>query len=248
MGRLDNRVAIVTGAASGMGEATARLMADEGAKVLAVGRASNKIHDVLGGVANIETMARGVEEDGAAEDIVARAVDQFGGLDILVNNAGTGAGGTTDAMTDADWAAGFTVNVDAMFRLCRAAIRALRNSDAGRIINIGSAMSLFGGPGMGSYAAGKHAVVGLTKTLACELGPDGITVNTVIPGAIHTPMTQGIFDSDPDTVAHWEARAPLGRWGTADDIAPPVVFLASDDARFVTGTNLVVDGGAACAP
>jgi len=248
MGKLDGKVAIVTGAASGMGEATARLMAAEGAKVLAVGRSTNKIHEVLGGVDGIETYGKGVDEAGAGDDIVAKTREIFGQLDILVNNAGTGAGGFMIEQTDEEWASGFSVNLDAMFRLCRAAAPSLRASEGGRIINIGSAMSQIGGPGMGAYAAAKHAVVGLTKTLACELGADGVTVNTVIPGAIHTPMTQGIFDNDPETVALWEGKAPLGPWGTADDIAPPVVFLASDDARFVTGIDLVVDGGAAVSP
>jgi len=109
-------------------------------------------------------------------------------------------------------------------------------------------MSMMGGPGMGAYAASKHAVVGLSRTLACELGADDITVNTLIPGAIHTQMTQGIFDNDQDMVDHWAQKAPLGRWGTPDDIAPPALFLASDDAGFITGTNLVVDGGAAVSP
>ena len=248
MGRLDNRTAIVTGAASGMGEATARLLAAEGAKVLAVGRDTSKIHDVLGNVDGIETLGKDVTDPDAGEVIIAKAVDLFGGLDILVNNAGAGSGGNLEDMTDEDWAAGFSINVDSMFRLCRAATPELRKSKAGRIVNIGSLMSLVGGPGMGSYAASKHAVIGLTKTLACELGPDGITVNAVIPGAIHTAMMQGIIDTDPETVAYWDARAPLGRWGTAEDIAPPVLFLASDDAAFVTGASLAVDGGVAASP
>jgi len=248
MGKLDNRVAIVTGAASGMGEAIARLFAAEGAKVLAVGRSTNKIHDVLGGVSNIETMARSVGEEGAAQAIIEQAATSFEGLDILVNNAGAGGAGPTEHITDEDWRANFDLNIDAMFRLCREAIPHLRNSAAGRIINIGSAMSMMGGPGMGAYAASKHAVVGLSRTLACELGADDITVNTLIPGAIHTQMTQGIFDNDQDMVDHWAQKAPLGRWGTPDDIAPPALFLASDDAGFITGTNLVVDGGAAVSP
>ena len=248
MGKLDNRVAIVTGAASGMGEAIARLFAAEGAKVLAVGRSTNKIHDVLGEVPNIETMARSVEEEGAAQAIMAQAVASYGGLDILVNNAGAGGAGPTEHITDEEWRANFDLNIDAMFRLCREAIPSLRSSAAGRIINIGSAMSMMGGPGMGAYAASKHAVVGLSRTLACELGADSITVNTLIPGAIHTQMTQAIFDNDQDMVDHWAQKAPLGRWGTPDDIAPPALFLASDDAAFVTGINLVVDGGAAVSP
>lgn len=242
-GRLEGKVAIVTGAASGMGEATANLFADEGANVLAVGRESQKIHDVFGRHAVIIPLGKDVGDEDAGEIIVGEAVSRFGGVDILVNNAGAGSGGTIETITVADWRAAFDINVHAAFRLCQAAIPYLKESDAGRIINIGSLMSEVGGPGMGAYTASKHGLAGLTKQLAGELGPLGITANYIIPGAIITGMTQDLVANDPETVAYWESRAPLRRWGTPDDIAPVALFLASDDARFVTGAGIVADGG-----
>lgn len=242
-GRLEGKVAIVTGAASGMGEATANLFADEGANVLAVGRETQKIHDVFGRHAVIIPHGKDVGDEDAGEVIVGEAISRFGRLDILVNNAGAGSGGMIETMEESDWRANFEINVHAVFRLSKAAIPYLKESDAGRIINIGSLMSEVGGPGMGAYSASKHGLAGITKQLAGELGPLGITANYIVPGAIITGMTQGIVDTDPDTVAYWENRAPLRRWGTPDDIAPVALFLASDDARFVTGAGIVADGG-----
>lgn len=242
-GRLEGKVAIVTGAASGMGEATANLFADEGANVLAVGRGTQKIHDVFGRHAVIVPLGKDVGDEDAGEVIIGEAISRFGRLDILVNNAGAGSGGMIESMEEAEWRTNFEINVHAVFRLSKAAIPYLKESDAGRIINIGSLMSEVGGTGMGAYSASKHSLAGITKQLAGELGPLGITANYIVPGAIITGMTQGIVDTDPETVAYWENRAPLRRWGTPDDIAPVALFLASDDARFVTGAGIVADGG-----
>lgn len=246
--RLKGRTAVVTGAASGMAEAIAKLFAAEGAKVLAVGRATQKIHDVCGGIDGITPFGKDVTELDAAEVIFAEAEAKLGGMDILVNGAGIGSGGSIEDLTEEGWQDVMNANLSSVFRLSKGAIPLLRKSKAGRIINIGSLMSEVGGPGMGGYPAAKHAVAGITKQMACELGPDGITVNYIIPGAIVTGMTKGLVDSDPVTVAYWEERTPLGRWGYPADIAPVALFLASDDAAFVTGAGIPADGGVLAAP
>ena len=241
--RLEGKVAIVTGAGSGMGEAIANLFADEGASVLAVGRESQKIHDVFGHHKTVAPLGKDLAEQDSGEVIIGGAINRFGRLDILVNNAGAGDRGRIETMEESDWRGNFEVNVHAVFRLSKAAIPYLKESTAGRIINIGSLMSEVGGPGMGGYSASKHGLAGITKQLAGELGPLGITANYIIPGAIITGMTQGTVNNDPETVAYWENRAALGRWGTPEDIAPVALFLASNDAGFVTGAGVVADGG-----
>ena len=140
------------------------------------------------------------------------------------------------------------MNVTSVFRLARAALPALRRSGRGRIVTIGSIMSRFGAPGLTAYAASKHAVLGMTRALAAELGGDGITVNCVQPGAIDTPMTAPAFAASPDYAAFWRGKAALGRLGTPEDVADVIAFLISDDARFVSGHGLPVDGAAMASP
>jgi 3-oxoacyl-[acyl-carrier protein] reductase len=136
------------------------------------------------------------------------------------------------------------VNVTAVFRIIRAAVTPLKQSRHGRIITIGSTMSRFGGAGLVAYGTSKHAVLGMTRSVACELGPFGITVNCLQPGAIETPMTAPAFTAMPEFKTYWEKKAALGRLGQPQDIADVIAFLASDDARFMSGQGFFVDGGA----
>ena len=246
--RLAGKVAIVTGAASGIGQATAQLFADEGATVLAVDRPASAILTVFAGCRAIVALAQDVTDAAAPERIVTAALQAGGGpgLDILFNNAGVAANALGAATTDAQWDQTFAVNVRAVFRLCRAAIPALqaRASLTGRarIINTASVMAERTDFGLSAYAASKHAVAGLSKTLALELGKWGITVNYLLPGAIQTGMTQASFEQ-----AHirqvWEKKAALRRLGQPIDMARAVLLLASDEADFITGHGLVADGG-----
>ena len=226
-GCLQGRRAIVTGAASGIGAATAKRLAADGAEVVTVDRAGADVNADLAINAGIAA-------------VVAAAGDR---LDILVNNAGiTGVSPLADA-TDADWDAMLAVNVTAPFKLSRALAPLLARSQAGRILNTGSIMSSVGDAQFMAYAASKHAILGLTRSLANELGPQGITVNCVQPGAIVTGMTQPMFDASPEAGNYYRGRSPLGRLGQPEDIADVFAFLASDDARFITGQGIVVDGG-----
>ena len=244
--RLAGKLAIVTGAASGIGHATARLFADEGARVLAVDRPASAILQVHADQPCIVALAQDISADGAAEDIVAAALRAGGGLDILFNNAGVSARALGEVTTDAQWDDTFAVNVRAVFRLCRAAIPALRERAAvtgrARIVNTASVMAERTDIGLSAYTASKHAVAGLTKTLALELGKWGITVNYLLPGAIQTGMTAASFE-DAAVRAAWAKKAALRRLGQPVDMARAVLLLVSDEADFITGHGLVADGG-----
>lgn len=240
--RLEGKVAIVTGAASGIGQATAQLFAHEGARVLAVDRPGTALAEAHAGVETIATLEQDVAAEGAAERIVNAAVERFGGLDILMNNAGVSQRVPLDSLPIEEWDRTFAVNLRAMFLLCRQAIPTLRARGGGRIINVASVMAERTDYGLGAYCASKAGVAGLTRTLALELGRDNITANWIEPGAIYTGMTRRTFD-DPEIRAVWEKKSPLKRLGQPIDIARGALFLASDDAAFVTGHGLVIDGG-----
>ena len=244
--RLAGKVAIVTGAASGIGHATARLFAHEGALVIAVDRPASAITTAHAEQPRIVALAQDVATDVAPAAIVAAALHLGGQLDILFNNAGVSANALGELTTDAQWDHTFAVNVRAVFRLCRAAIPALRERAAvtgrARIINTASVMAQRTDIGLSAYTASKHAVAGLSKTLALELGKWGITVNYLLPGAIHTGMTAASFQ-DEKIRAVWAKKAALRRLGQPIDMARSVLLLASDEADFITGHGLVADGG-----
>ncbi len=231
-GRLTGRSALVTGAGSGIGAATARRLAADGARVFSV--------DMAGAV----DRHADVTSPGINAELVAEAVARHGGLDIVVPCAGISAFHPLEGHDDAYFDKVMAVNVTAVFRLIRDAVPALKLSPHGRIITIGSTMARFGDAGLVAYGASKHAVLGLTRSAACELGPWGITVNCLQPGAIETPMTAPAFTQMPEFRSYFEKKAALGRLGQPDDIADVIAFLASDDARFMSGQGFFVDGGA----
>ena len=246
LNRLAGKVAVITGAASGIGHATARLFADEGALVIAVDRRASAIALAHAGQPRIVALAQDVTAPDAPEAIVAAALREGGGLDILFNNAGVAANALAELTTDEQWDHTFAVNARAVFRLCRAAIPALRQRAAStgraRIINTASVMAERTDMGLTAYTASKHAVAGISKTLALELGKYGITVNYLLPGAIHTGMTAASFE-DEAIRATWAKKAALRRLGQPIDMARAVLLLASDEADFITGHGLVADGG-----
>lgn len=230
------RKAVVTGAASGIGAAVVARLKSDGCAVLAV--------DLVGtGLCGTHNLVADLDDPAAFGRIAQVAEARLGGLDILINNAGVCPAGPLDEMTEAMWNAALSVNVTAVMELTRACRPMLAASKAGRVINTGSIMSRFGNAGLVAYTTSKHAVLGLTRALAMELGPQGITVNCVQPGAIETGMTRAMFEDDPASHAYYVARSALGRIGQPEDIADVMAFLASDDARFVTGQGIMVDGG-----
>ena len=246
MGRLEGKIAIVTGAASGIGAASARLFADEGAQVLAVDRPGPATDEAHAGIDAISPFGCDLTGEDAPARIVDAALQRFGALDILFNNAGVSGRAFVEEMTDAEWDRVNAVNVRAVFRMCRAAIPALRQrareKGRARIVNTASVMAFDTDYGLAAYCASKAGVGGLTRTLALELGKFNITANYVCPGAIYTGMTRGNFDK-PEIRAVWEKKAALRRLGQPIDIARGALLLASDEADFITGHELVVDGG-----
>lgn len=239
--RLEGRAAIVTGAASGIGRATADLFAREGAMVLAVDRPGTDIassHDH----AYVTTLEQDITGADAPEAIVDAAVGKFGKLDIVYNNAGVSRNALGEYMTDDEWNITIAVNLTAAFKIARAAIPHLKDSPAGRIISTASVMARMTDYGLTAYCASKAGVAGMTRTLALELGKFGITVNCIEPGAIQTGMTANSFANE-DIAAIWAKKAALRRLGDPIDIARAALFLASDDAGFVSGHSLTVDGG-----
>ena len=235
MSRLKGRKALVTGAASGIGAATvARLLAD-GATVLACDISGEGMAGTFNHVANLA-------DPQAITLLAAAAESQLGGLDILVNNDGVCPVGTLEDLTDDQWQFGLDVNLLAPARLAKACLPLLKASSAGRVINTGSILSRYGDAGLGAYASSKHAILGFTRSLAMELGPYGVTVNCVQPGCIVTGMTRGMLENGA-AAEYYREKSALKRLGQPEDIADVIAFLASDDARFITGQGIIADGG-----
>jgi NAD(P)-dependent dehydrogenase (short-subunit alcohol dehydrogenase family) len=243
MGKLDGKVAIVTGAASGIGEAIARVYLTEGARVVVSDLPGHGLEGKFRGEC-VRLVEADVTDETTPARLVETALEAFGGLDILVNNAGIALGKPFEETTDEDFDRLMAVNVRAVFRVSRAAVPLLKARGGGRIINLASIMSGTGGPLLAAYGCSKHAVAGLTKGMACDLGAYGITVNSLMPGSIWTGMSRP-FMEDPGFRQYWETKAPMGRIGDPEDVAVAALFLATDEARFVSGAGLAVDGGAA---
>lgn len=241
--RLQGRAAIITGAASGMGRASAELFAAEGAHVLAVDLAEKGLEAAHRGNIRIRTIEKSIADIDAPAAIVGVCLAAFGRLDILFNNAGISLNKRAEEMSDEEWDRVNDVNVRAQFRLARQVIPELKKSPAGRIINVASVMAEGTDYGLAAYCASKAGVAGLTRTLALELGKFAITANYILPGAIVTGMTKGLWDARPDIAEIWAKKSPLRRLGEPIDIARAALFLASDEAGFITGHGLNVDGG-----
>jgi NAD(P)-dependent dehydrogenase (short-subunit alcohol dehydrogenase family) len=249
--RLAGQVAIVTGGATGIGGATSRRLAEEGAKVLIadinVPLAQEQVERIRasGGTAELIEVDTGKHDDIKA--MVARAVDLWGSLRILVNNAyspsgADGAGGAIE-VTEEAWDRGMAVLVKSMFLGAKYAVPVMRQSGGGSIVNLSSVHGLLMAPKYLIYEAGKSAVIGVTKQMACDFGVDGIRVNAICPGHIVTERLQERWNDNPEGLRFFEQQYPLRRTGRPVDIANAIVFLCSEEASFITGHALVVDGG-----
>jgi 3-oxoacyl-[acyl-carrier protein] reductase len=240
---LNDKVALITGAGRGIGSAIARRFAREGARVVCVDIVRDLADETAqsiasaGGTAVAE--AADVADKAQVEELVKRVTDRFDRLDILVNNAGVTRDGLAMRMKEEDWDLVMRVNLRGTFIPCQAVIRPMRKNRWGRIVNTASIAAL-GNTGQANYSASKGGVISLTRTLALELAASGITVNCVAPGAIMTPMLEAVSE---DLRRRFLEHIPLGRFGTPDDVASAHLFLCSDDAAYITGQSLFIDGG-----
>ncbi|OOE51718.1 3-oxoacyl-ACP reductase FabG [Salinivibrio kushneri] len=239
--KLDGKVALVTGASRGIGRATAELLAERGATVIGTAtseKGAAAISDYLG--ENGKGLALNVTSAESVAEVLDTIKKEFGDVDILVNNAGITRDNLLMRMKDDEWQDIMDTNLTSIFRLSKAVLRAMMKKRCGRIINIGSVVGVMGNAGQANYAAAKAGVIGFTKSMAREVAARGITVNTVAPGFIETDMTKALNDEQRAATL---AQVPAGRLGDPKEIAATVAFLASDDAAYMTGETLHVNGG-----
>jgi len=240
---LQDRRALVTGASGGIGSAIAQSLHAQGATVAISGtrqEALAALAEKLGGRSHI--LAADLADAEAVDNLVDRAEQVMGGLDILVNNAGLTRDGLSMRMSDADWEIVIRVNLEAAFRLSRAALRSMMRQRFGRIIGITSVVGVTGNAGQANYAASKAGLIGMSKAMAQEVAKRGVTVNCVAPGFIESAMTDVLNDKQRQAIM---AAVPAARLGRGEEIAAAVVYLASDEAAYVTGQTLHVNGGMA---
>ncbi len=245
MFRLDDRVAIVTGGTRGIGRAISLNLAKAGARLvvnyLSDEASAQAIAKEIGEIGCQVMLARGdVRQADTAQRVVDEAIERFGHVDILVNNAGRTADNLLVRMTDQEWDDVMDTNLRSTFLFSRAAIRPMLRQRSGRIINIASIDGLVGNPGQSNYSAAKAGIIGFTKALSREVASRGITVNAVAPGLVKTRMTEVLNEKQWE---HLLTKIPMGRDGKAEEIAPAVTFLASDEASYLTGQVIAIDGG-----
>ncbi|MGB0718918.1 MAG: 3-oxoacyl-[acyl-carrier-protein] reductase [Bdellovibrionales bacterium] len=240
---LSQKTALVTGATGGIGGAIAKALHAQGAVVGLSGRNTDKLEALakdLGTRAHVLTAD--LSDPQAAGELVKRAEEAMGQIDILVNNAGLTRDGLSMRMSDEDWQSVIDVNMSATFRLAKAVQRGMMKRRFGRIVNIASVVGVTGNPGQCNYVASKAGMIGWTKAMAAEVASRGITVNAIAPGFIATAMTDAL---NGDQRAAINAKIPAGKMGGSDDIAAAAVYLASDEAAYVTGQTIHVNGGMA---
>ncbi len=240
---LSNKIAIVTGSGQGIGKAIALRLAEAGAAVVVNSRseAANAVAAEITGTGKKSTAILGdVSSAADVNRLVEQTIAAYGKVDILVNNAGITRDNLLMRMSDEDWDSVLNINLKSVFLCTRAVMRPMLKQRSGRIINISSIVGIIGNAGQANYVATKAGIIGFTKSIAKEVGSRGITVNAIAPGFIDTDMTKNIPEKQRQELA---ARIPLGCFGTPRDVAEAAAFLASDEARYITGQVLSVDGG-----
>jgi 3-oxoacyl-[acyl-carrier protein] reductase len=240
---LSERVALVTGASRGIGRAIARTLAKQGATVVAVARGENAravAEEITAAGGRAEFATVDVAEPASADEAVGGVMARHGRIDILVNNAGITRDQLMLRLKREDWDAVIATNLTAAFALTQAALKPMIRQRSGRIISISSVVGQAGNAGQANYAASKAGLIGFSKAVALEVASRGITVNVVAPGLIETDMTKGMTEQ---ARGEWQGRIPLKRLGTAEDVAAAVCFLASNEASYITGQVLAVNGG-----
>jgi 3-oxoacyl-[acyl-carrier protein] reductase len=240
---LSGMTALVTGASGGIGSDIARALAAQGARVALSGtreEALKKVQAEIGGESVI--LPTNLSDAAAVDALVPQAVEALGKLDILVNNAGVTRDNLAMRMKDEEWSDVIRINLEAAFRLCRAAMKPMMRAKYGRIISVTSVVGTTGNPGQANYAASKAGLVGMSKAMAQEVASRGITVNCIAPGFITSPMTEALPDAQKEALL---GKIPVGKLGSGSDIAAAAVYLASREAAYTTGQTLHVNGGMA---
>ena len=245
--KLNDRVAIITGGNRGLGKAMALALAEAGGRVALTSRSSARAQTAASDIeASTGQMCRGyscdVTDPEGVEAVVSRVVANFGGLDILVNNAGINIRGPIDELSLEEFKTVQATNVTGVWLMCKAVAPHLKAQRYGRVINLGSMLSIVSMADRTPYATSKGAVLQMTRSLALEWAPFEITVNAIMPGPFATEMNKSLL-ADPEKYKAFVAKIPFGRWGNLDEIGGLAVFLASDAASFVTGAGILIDGG-----
>ncbi|MFT5180272.1 MAG: 3-oxoacyl-[acyl-carrier protein] reductase [Alphaproteobacteria bacterium] len=240
---LSGKAALVTGASGGIGAAIARTLHAKGASVALSGTRAERLEELAAELgARCHVVPADLSDGAAVDALPAAAAEALGSLDILINNAGLTRDNLAMRMKDDEWQTVLDVNLTAAFRLSRAVLRGMMKSRWGRIVNITSVVGATGNPGQVNYAASKAGLTGMTKALAQEVASRGVTVNCVAPGFIETAMTDALTDAQKEAIM---ARIPAARLGSVDDVGACVLFLASNEASYVTGQTIHVNGGMA---
>lgn len=244
---MHNKTALITGGSQGLGAEMAQALASAGANVAICSRSEHRVRSVAAELRNTYNtqalaLACDVADPDQVEATVARTIDTFGQIDVLINNAGINIRGSIEELTLEQFRQVQATNVTGVWLMCRAVALHMKARRYGRVINVGSTLSVVSIPGRTPYAASKGAVLQITRTLALEWAPYNITVNAILPGPFGTEMNRSLLDN-PDQYQAFISQIPLGRWGNLDEIGGLALFLASDASSFVTGAGIAIDGG-----
>lgn len=246
MKELESRVALVTGASKGLGKAIATALAGAGAKLALVARTQRDVEETAEGLrasgADAEAFAANVAVEASVEQLKSDVAARFGKVHILVNNAGINIRHSLPEFTLEDWRRVMDTNLTGVFLMCRALVPQMKGGGYGRILNLTSTMSHVALPGRTAYATSKAGLLGFTKALALELAEDGITVNGISPGPFATEMNTPLLEN-PEVNRFFTSRIPVGRWGRVEEVGQLALFLCSEHASFITGTDVLIDGG-----
>lgn len=244
MFNLTNKKAVVTGATGGIGEEIAKALHAQGATVFITGRREEKLKELAKELGNdrVITHVCDLSNDDDVANLISAAIEKMENVDILVNNAGITKDGLMMRMKDEDFQTVMKVNLESIFKLCRASLKPMMKSRFGRVINITSIVGVTGNPGQANYCAAKAGLIGMSKSMAAEVSVRGITVNCVAPGFIKSAMTEALNEKQSEAIL---SRIPARRMGNPQEIAATVAFLASDEAAYITGQTIHVNGGMA---
>lgn len=244
--KLKGRTALITGASKGLGKAMALALSAEGARIALAARNEDLLRGVAGEISSsggaAEIFVVDVTREDHVERLKAQAAERCGQIHILINNAGINVRKPLTEFTLAEWNSVLDTNLTSVFLMCRAFVPQMKGGGYGRILNMTSIMSWVSLPGRAAYSASKTALLGLTRALALEVAPDGITVNGISPGPFGTEMNTALMQN-PEVNAQFLSKLPVGRWGKVEEIGQLAVYLCSEDAGFITGTDILIDGG-----